>query len=231
MGRRAALCLLLALTLSACRSEPEEAAAPPPPVPAPVVAERVPPMPPPASLADVEPDAYCQVVGWQYERRNGIWVPNGYEDNPVDRTARLGEDPELDQALARAGREPVFRLGPTVRVHVGREVVEVVNDDLTDQYAGVVCQPRGKVRLPRNLGPMGTSLEEQLRRDNRTEWGKVKAEFVVERDGRVGKLIDTRRLTPEYEELLLEDLREVQFQPGTLDGKPVAVIHKVELVY
>lgn len=225
MGRRAVLCLPLVLTLAACRSEAEKAAAPPPPV----VAEPV-EMPAPPSLEDVEPDAYCEVENWDYERRDGIWVPKDYADQPVARTVRLGEDPEFDQKLARRNREPFLKLGSTVRVLVEGEVVEVVNDDLSDQYEGVVCEPRGKVRLPRNLGRMGTSLEEQLRRDNRTEWDRVRAEFVVEKDGQVGKLVESN-LLPEYEYFLLQDLREVQFQPGTLDGKPVPVLHSVDLKY
>ena len=234
MSKRAAVCLSLALTLVACRREAEA----PPPVPPVAEASQEPasaevrsyrrPEPP---LSEVEPDAYCTVERRRYERRSGVWVQKGYEDRPAVRTVILGQDPELEKEIAEEPwLEPVLNLG-RVRVWVGEDLVEVMNDDFSHRYEGALCETRGKVRFPRNLGPMGSALEEQLRRDNHWALGRsMKVRFVVDQDGRIRDLVSPGGLSP-YSDLLLQDLREARFQPATLDGHPVAVVHSATLQY
>jgi hypothetical protein len=233
MTKRAAVCLSLALTLVACRRESEA----PPPVPPVAEASREPasaevrsyrrPEPP---LSAVEPDAYCTVEHRRYERRSGVWVQKGYEDRPAVRTVILGQDPELEKQISEEPwLEPVLHLG-RVRVWVGEDFVEAMNDDFSHRYEGAVCETRGKVRLPRNLGPMGSALEEQLPRDSHWRRRSLRVRFVVDQDGRVRELISHGGLS-QYSDLLLQDLREVRFQPATLDGHPVAVVHSVDLRY
>jgi hypothetical protein len=233
MAKRAAVCLSLALTLVACRQEAE----PPPPVP---LAAKASPEPassevrsyqrPEPPLSEVEPDAYCEVEHRRYERRSGVWVQAGYEDRPAVRTVILGQDPELERQIGEEPwLQPVLNLG-RVRVWVGEDLVEVMNDDFSHPYEGALCETRGKVRLPRNFGPMGSALEEQLRRDSRWRGRSFEVRFVVDQDGRVRELISSGGLS-QYSDLLLQDLREVRFQPATLDGHPVAVIHSADLQY
>ena len=143
-----------------------------------------------------------------------------------------GPDPKFDVMALKARIWTALNLGHKVRAYVDGKVTEILQDDRypQDPFAGVRCEAFGKVRLPRRTAEMGSALDAQLRQDGKRGL-HVGARFVVDRDGKVSELLAAEGLPDEYRALLLQDLQKMAYQPGTLDGRPVAVVQSGALTY
>lgn len=101
-----------------------------------------------------------------------------------------------------------------------------VTSDKYQRLASTVIDPNvpfrvgGDVKAPIPTNRFQPKFPEGVR-------GLIFAEIVVDREGHVKDAKILKPLSPDGDRIALEAVRQWQFQPGTLNGKPVAVIYNV----